>query len=130
MSVCGGWDDGDHDFALRMSSFAITEGFNRIAQWVTSVDDGYHFSGYKQIGENIQILRIHFGDEEAHFLAADSGEDWGEHHVRKDETQSASDHDKGSMRGEAAAVSEDRMMGICAENQVVFLTISREIFLL
>jgi len=52
-----------------MFFFQITESFSRIAQQVTSIDDGYNFSSFKKIFQKNQILLVYIRDKEARLLA-------------------------------------------------------------
>jgi len=61
--------NGYYDFPSRMSFFQVTDSVSRLAQRITSIDDRYHFSGFKKIFQNNQILLVYLGYEETHLLA-------------------------------------------------------------
>ena len=52
-----------------MSFFKITESFSHVAQRVTSIDDGYNFSGCEKIFQKNQILLVYIRDKETRLLA-------------------------------------------------------------
>jgi hypothetical protein len=41
--------EGDDGLPARMSFYKIANSFRRLAQWITSIDDGDDFSGFKKI---------------------------------------------------------------------------------
>lgn len=62
---------GYYDFPLRMSFSKVTESFSHIAQRVTSIDDGLHFSGCEKISQKNQILLVYIRYKETRLLAPD-----------------------------------------------------------
>jgi len=61
--------NGYHDFALRVSFCKVTESFGRGAQRVTSIYDGYNFSGFQKFFQKNQILLVYIRYKETRLLA-------------------------------------------------------------
>lgn len=63
--------NGDYDFPLRMALFKIAESLSRIAQRITSIDEGRNFSSSKKILQKNQILLVYIRDDETDLLVPD-----------------------------------------------------------
>src|SRR5579863_4729511 len=120
--------NGDNDFPLCMSFFAITKGFGYLIEWVTPVNDGYNPSGFKKILQNTQVPPVYLRDKEAYFLSANPRQKWPQGDCLENSSQTASGHDKDSVSIERAPVVENRMMRVRTENQIVSQPAAREIF--
>jgi hypothetical protein len=61
--------NGYYDFALRVAFCKVTESFRYAAQRVTSIYDGYNFSGFQKFFQEDQILLVYIRYEETRLLA-------------------------------------------------------------
>jgi hypothetical protein len=121
--------NGDHDFPLCMSFFAIMEGFRYVAQGVPPVDDRYYLSRFSKILQKMQTPGVDLGNKEAHLLIANPRQKWAQTQRLEHSSRTTADQDKDSLPPERAPVIEDRMVRVGAENQIVTQVTSREIFL-
>ena len=92
--------NGDNDFPLCMSFFAITEGFSYLAQWVPPVDDRYNLSSFKKVFQEKQIPSVNLRNKETHFLITNPRQKWPQRHRLEHSSKTTSDHHKDSVPAE------------------------------